>query len=273
MGTHIDEVEFTIFDTETTGLSPLEGDRIVEIAGIRVRGPDKIASFQSLVNTTRNISEAAFKVNNITAEMLKGASCIEKVLPDFLDFTKGSSLCSYNAGFDLEFLNNELNLIGRQPLNQTIVFDILKMARKLLPHQERYALRFVAQSLGLNSKQAHRAFSDVELALDVFYKLKEILQLKGVTDFMQICGLFAINTHFLENINAKKLAQIQEAINLGARVQIKYLSASGLEVTQREVIPKQIKQDRGRSYLVGYCSLKKDERTFSIDGILHLEIL
>ena len=107
MNKNIDEVEFTIFDTETTGLEPETGDRIVEIAGIRLKGGQKLATFQTLVNPNRPISPAAQMVNNITPEMLKDAPNIDTVMPKFLDFARGSCFCSYNATFDLEFLNNE----------------------------------------------------------------------------------------------------------------------------------------------------------------------
>ncbi len=103
----LDEVEFTIFDTETTGLEPNYGDRIVEIAGIRIRGEAKTGAFHTLVNCGRPISEAAFNVNKITEEMLKGAPTIDTVIPDFLGFIEDTYLCSYNVTFDLEFLNNE----------------------------------------------------------------------------------------------------------------------------------------------------------------------
>jgi DNA polymerase-3 subunit alpha (Gram-positive type) len=270
---NINEIEFTIFDTETTGLEPQSGDRIVEIAGIRFRGKERISTFQRLVNPNRPISEAAFQVNRITQEMLKDAPTIEQIMPEFLGFIKDSCLCSYNAGFDLEFLNNGLKMSGQRVLEGIVVADILKMARRLLPGLERYALWFVADKLGIKTKQMHRAFSDVELTLGVFNKLKEILESKGIVDFGHFSSLFSIQPDFLRDLNATKCSQIQEAIDLGVKIKIKYLSASGLEVTEREVIPKEIKQENSRSYLVGYCCLRKDERTFRIDGILHLELL
>jgi DNA polymerase III epsilon subunit family exonuclease len=273
MDKSIDETEFTIFDTETTGLEPDSGDRIIEIAGIRFKGKLQIATFQSLVNPDRPISEAAFQVNRITQDMLKGAPGIGEVMPEFLSFIQDSCICSYNAGFDLEFLNNELKLLGKNALAGIVVVDILKMARRLLPGLERYALISVAQSLGFKTQQMHRAFSDVELTLQVFNKLKELLQGKGILDFVHFSSLFAINPHFLENLNAQKLAKIQEAIGLGVKLKIRYLAYSGLEVTEREVIPKEVRQENNRSYLVGYCCLRNDERTFRIDGILHLELI
>jgi DNA polymerase III subunit alpha, Gram-positive type len=270
---NIDEVEFTIFDTETTGLEPRSGDRIVEIAGVRFRGKERISTFQKLVNPKRPISEAAFQVNRITHEMLKDAPAIEQIMPEFLGFIKDSCLCSYNAGFDLEFLNNELKLTGRGALEGIVVADILRMAKRLLPGLERYALWFVAQKLGLKARQTHRAFSDVELTLGVFNKLKEILESRGIVDFTNFSSLFSVHPDFLKDLTAQKSAQIQEAIDLGLNLKIKYLSSSGVEVTEREVIPKEIKQESNRSYLVGYCCLRSDERTFRIDGILQLELI
>lgn len=273
MDKNLDEVEFTVFDTETTGLEPKSGDRIIEIAAIRFKAKEKKGTFQSLVNPHRDISDGAFAVNKITPRMLRDAPDISEVLPKFLDFIKDSCLCSYNAGFDLEFLVNEAGLIGTVLAPDVMVVDILKMARRLLPGLKRYALVSVAQELGLGQQQQHRAFSDAQLALGVFYKLKEILESKGVSGFMNFLTIFSINPHFLESQMAQKLAQIQEAIGLGVKLKIKYLSASSLEVTEREVFPCEIRQENNRAYLAGYCCLRNQERTFRVDGILHLEII
>jgi DNA polymerase III epsilon subunit len=273
MPKNLDEIEFTIFDTETTGLEPESGDRIVEIAGIRFKGEEKIATFQTLVNPHRQISPAAFEVNKITSDMLKDAPSIETVMPKFLDFAKDSYLCSYNAGFDLEFLNNELKLTQKNLLEETVVIDILKMAKRLMPGLERYALWFVAERLGLESTQEHRALSDVELTLRVFKRLKANLRTKGIFDFQNFSSLFGLNSKFLKDINSQKIAKIQEAMGLGVKLKIKYLSSSNATVSEREVIPKEIKQENSRFYLVGYCCLRNEERTFRIDSILHLEII
>lgn len=273
MNNDLNEIEFVIFDTETTGLEPESGDRVVEIAGLKFKGQERLSTFESLLNPKREISAAAFAVNNISQEMLKNAPEAGEILPKFLEFIKGSCICSYNAGFDLKFLNSELKLIGREPLKDIHVVDVLKMARRLLPAQERYPLWFTAQQLGINVKQAHRAFSDVELTLGVFNKLKEMLRVKGISDFKSFVHLFSIDRNFLESVISQKTAEIQEAIDLGVSVRIKYLSSSGAEVTEREVVPKEVKQENGRSYLIGYCCLKREERTFRIDGILHLEVI
>jgi DNA polymerase III epsilon subunit len=273
MNKEIDEIELTIFDTETTGLSPQAGDRIVEIAGMRFKGVSLIDTFQTLVNPDREISAGAFRVNQISQEMLKNAPGMGKVAAEFMEFIKGSCLCSYNAGFDLEFLQNELRLLN-QDLDKTImVLDVLKMARRLLPGLDRYALWFVAEHLGIKGKQEHRAFSDVELTFAVFQKLKSKLKSQGVMDYRHYASLFSVNKHFLGNELAQKLSQIQEAIDLGAGLKMRYLSVSTAEVTLREVMPKEIRRENQHNYLVGFCSLKNDERTFRIDNILEIEIV
>jgi DNA polymerase III epsilon subunit family exonuclease len=273
MNKTLEEVEFTIFDTETTGLEPNSGDRVVEIAAIRLKGREKVSTFHSLVNPQRPISEAAFAVNKITADMLKDAPTINEVMPEFLKFIQGSCPCSYNANFDVEFINNELKLIGQDALKDIAFVDILKMARRLMPGLERYALWFVADKLGIKTPQQHRALSDVELTLGVFEKLKDMLKAKNAYDFNNFSALFSIDPILSANLNNQKIAEIQQAIDLKVKLKIKYLSRANAEVSEREVIPKEIRQDRNTSYLVGFCCLRNEERTFRIDGILHLEII
>jgi len=273
MHRNIDEIEFTIFDTETTGLEPESGDRIVEIAGIRFKAGIRISSFHSLVNPHRQICDAAAKVNNITQEMLIGAPDIKDVMPGFLEFAKGSCMCAYNAAFDMEFLTNEAKLIGLQLPVDIIVADVLRMARRLAPGLERYALWFVAQKFEIENRQEHRASSDVELTWEVFRKLLEILKEKSITDFGNFISLFGIKSSLLENITTQKIAKIQEAMDLGVKLKIKYLSSASASVTERVIEPAQIRKEYNSVYLIGYCDLRKDERSFRIDGILHLEII
>lgn len=280
----IDEIEFTIFDTETTGLEPQAGDRIVEIAAIRFKGNEKLANFQSLVNPHREISPAAFQVNRITSAMLQDAPDIAGVLPRFIDFIQDSCLCSYNAPFDMEFLQNELKLISSPgqdcanylPQNffaNLVVVDVLKMAKRISPEWERHSLSYVADRLGIKTVQLHRAFSDVELTWEVFNKFKEILRTKGVDDFGNFSRLFGLPSNLLDTFDNQKVAQIQEAINLGVKLKIKYLAGSTGQVSEREILPKVIIQENRQRYLIAHCSLRNEERSFRVDSILHLEIL
>jgi DNA polymerase III epsilon subunit family exonuclease len=272
MTENLDEVEFTIFDTETTGLDPLAGERVVELAGLRVKGQQRLATFDSLVNPGRPISPGAFAVNKITPEMLSGAPAIEKIMPEFLKFIQGSCLCSYNAAFDISFLNNELKLLGLAGMDDFVVFDALTMAKKLIPGLARYALWFVAQELEIKSPQQHRAFSDVEMTWEVFKKLKDIARQKEIRGFTNFSNLFAFNPALREGSNLEKTILIQRCIQDKGTLKLHYLSSHSGQVSLREVIPSQIKQDNQYKYLVGYCCLKKEQRIFRLDNILDLEI-
>ena len=272
MTENIDQIEFTIFDTETTGLNSVSGDRIVELAALRVKGQVRIAQFDALINPGRLISPGAFAVNKITPEMLQSAPSIETVMPKFLEFIQRGCLCSYNAEFDLSFLNNELKLLGYPAIANLVVFDVLTMAKKLLPGLARYALWFVAQKLKVKLTQIHRAFSDVEMTWEVFSKLKIICQQKGITDFTDFSNLFAFNPALLESSNLEKTILIQECIQAKRTLKLRYISTQSGQVSQREVIPQAIKQDNKYRYLIGYCCLKKEQRTFRLDNILSFEV-
>lgn len=273
MSKNINETEFTIFDTETTGLDPDSGDRIVELGAIRFKAGKIRETFHSLINPgKRQISPAAFAVNQITESMLKGAPLASAVLPKFLCFSSGSCLAAYNAPFDFGFLNSEARLINQKIPEELQVIDILIMARKLLPGLPRYPLWCVGEHLGIDFRQEHRALADVRLTLEVFIRLISKCSQKRIIDYEQFISLFGLNSQQLNNINSLKIARIQEALDLGAGLKIKYFSGRSAELTERQVTPRKITQDKGRAYLLGFCHLRSQERSFKISNILHLEI-
>jgi len=273
MAKSINETEFTVFDVETTGLEPELGDRIVEVGAVRLRNREVLGTFHSLINPgNREISPAAFAVNQITSDMIKDAPNISEVLPKFLDFISGSCLAAYNAPFDFGFLTSELKSIKQQLPEELQIVDILIMAKRILSGLERYTLWFVAKQLGIGAIQEHRAFSDVRLTVEVFNRLTSMIIQKGVIDFEQFISLFGLSSQLLNNINNVKVARIRQALDLGVSLKIKYLSGHNAELTEREVIPREIIQDKNQIYLVGFCNLRNQERTFRIANILHLEM-
>jgi DNA polymerase III alpha subunit (gram-positive type) len=193
-------------------------------------------------------------------------------VPKFLEFIQGSCLCSYNAEFDLSFLNNELKLLGYPPVANFVVFDVLTMAKKLLPGLSRYALWFVAQKLEVKSAQIHRAFADVEMTWEVFSKLRDICQERGIIGFTNFSNLFASNPALLESSNPGKINLIRQCIQAKGTLKMRYISSQTGQVSLREVIPQEIKQENQSWYLIGYCYVKKEQRTFRLDNILSFEI-
>ena len=159
---------------ETTGLSPIDGDRIVEIAAVRIKGSQVVDRFYSLVNPQRSIPSQASMVNNITDDMVQKAPLAADILPQMIHFIGGACVAGHNVRFDLNFLCYELALIGRRLNDQTPAVDTLKMARDLLPYLSNHKLAYLARSLGVVVDQTHRAMADVELTVAVFLRLMEM---------------------------------------------------------------------------------------------------
>ncbi|MDE2223361.1 MAG: 3'-5' exonuclease [Candidatus Omnitrophica bacterium] len=175
--------EFVIFDVETTGLSPTDGDRIIEIAAVKVKGAQVVDKFYSLVNPKRPVPAQATQVNNITDEMLAAAPLASDVLPGMIHFIGGACVAGHNVKFDLNFLCYELALIGRRLHDHTPAVDTLKMARDLLPYLSNHKLSYLARCLGVVVNQTHRAMADVEITVAVFLRL---LEMAGDKDLQQV---------------------------------------------------------------------------------------
>ena len=176
----ISSCEFTIFDVETTGLFPHHGDKICEIAAIRVNSSCRRArKFSSLVDPLRPISYGAFSVNRITGDMLAGKPTIDEILPFFLNFTEGSVLVAYNAGFDLGFLESAMGK-DKDMLRNYFVIDALALARRFFPDAGRYSLGILARHLGIEAPSQHRALADASMTWKVFEKELKHINAEGI---------------------------------------------------------------------------------------------
>jgi DNA polymerase III subunit epsilon len=182
-----DDTAFTIVDVETTGLNPKRGDRIVEIAGVRVEGGVvcEEKSFVSLVRPERSISWEASCINKIKDEDLVGAPLIAEVLPSFLRFVGGSTLVAHNAQFDLGFLEAEKEMCwGYVDIPECLC--TMQLSRALFPHEYRHNLNVVSARFNLHLPQArHRALPDVLLTAKVFLKLIEYGKISSLSQLRE----------------------------------------------------------------------------------------
>src|SRR5271167_3132073 len=184
--------EFVIFDVETTGLSPIDGDRIIEIAAVKIKGTHVVDRFYSLVNPQRSVPAQATLVNNITQEMVEGAPFAADILPQMIHFIGGACVAGHNVRFDLNFLCYELSLIGRRLNDQTPAVDTLKTARDLLPYLSNHKLSYLARSLGVVVDQTHRAMADVEITVAVFLRLMEMAGDRDLQKVPVFLGQFGV---------------------------------------------------------------------------------
>ncbi len=152
-------------DLETTGLSPLV-DKIIEISAVKLT-PGGIEYFDQLVDPCLDIPQKTIDIHGITNEMVKGSPKIEEVLPKFFEFTNGLPLIAHNAQFDLGFLVFNLHQLNLKAQNHE-VYCSCKYARSSLKNRQSYKLSALAQELGVNLENAHRALDDAIAGLEVF---------------------------------------------------------------------------------------------------------
>ena len=154
---------FTVFDLETTGMSPVN-DRIVEIAAMRIDLNGEYSEFHTLLNPGRNIPAGASRVHHITNDMVADAPRFQHIGHDFLEFARNSTLVAHNARFDLSFLQESLARCGL-PLWHGNTMDSLLLVRKLYPGLPSYSLQNLRGVLKLDRPEddlsAHRAGDDV----------------------------------------------------------------------------------------------------------------
>ncbi|MES2579210.1 MAG: DNA polymerase III subunit epsilon [Pseudomonadota bacterium] len=159
-------------DTETTGLYPAQGHRIIEIAAIEMinRRPTN-QHFHMYLNPQREIDPAAQEVHGITLEFLQDKPLFAAIAEEFLNFIDGSELIIHNAPFDVGFLNSELGHIGLQPIETFCdkITDTLRMAKDSRPGQ-RNNLDALCRHFGIDNarRTLHGALLDAELLAEVY---------------------------------------------------------------------------------------------------------
>jgi DNA polymerase-3 subunit epsilon len=182
---------FTVFDTETTGLDPYKGHRIIEIARVRVEDGKILeeASFVALVNPERDIPWEAKQINKISDEDVANAPTIDQVLPKFLEFASGSLLVAHNAAFDMGFLEREKECCwGYVDLPECLC--TMLMSRALFPKEFRHTLDAVAQRFALPIPQArHRALPDVLLTAQALLQMIERKNITSMDELRKIASL------------------------------------------------------------------------------------
>lgn len=162
-----------ILDTETTGLEPSQGHRIIEIGAVEMINRRLTGNrYQEYINPEREIDQGAIEVHGITNEALADKPRFADIVEDFLAFIKDAELIIHNASFDVGFINNELVLMKATPRaidNWCTVLDTLRLARKLHPGQKNDLDSLCRRYNIDNSKRSlHGALLDAEILADVY---------------------------------------------------------------------------------------------------------
>jgi len=163
-----------VLDTETTGLDPNSGHRIVEIGCVETRYHITTGeSFHVYINPERDMPEEAFNVHGLSEQFLSDKPVFAEVVEDFLAFIGDSPLVIHNAEFDMKFLNAELKKVGRPLLGRDRAVDTVTMARRKFPgaqaNLDALCRRF---EIDLSRRDKHGALLDAELLADVYLQLR-----------------------------------------------------------------------------------------------------
>jgi DNA polymerase III subunit epsilon len=175
-------------DTETTGLSAANGDRVIEIGCVELINRKLTRNNKHFyLNPERESHEDALKVHGITSEFLKDKPKFAEIADEFLDFCAGADIIIHNAPFDLSFLNKELELIGKPSFKGFVasVTDTLVMAKEIYPGK-RNSLDALCDRLGVDNsgRTLHGALLDAELLADMYINLtrgQDALLIDGAT--------------------------------------------------------------------------------------------
>lgn len=162
-----------VMDTETTGLDPDTGDRIVEIGGVELHNHMPTGRvYHQYINPERDMPEGAFAVHGLSAAFLSDKPVFQAIAEGFLAFVGDAKLVIHNASFDMKFLNAELKWIGRPPLPWSQAVDTLEIARRKFPGAQN-SLDALCRRFGIDNsaREKHGALLDSEILAEVYLEL------------------------------------------------------------------------------------------------------
>lgn len=163
-----------VLDTETTGLDPASGHRLVEIGCVELINHIRTGNyFHAYLNPERDMPREAENIHGLSSQFLADKPLFKTVAQSFLEFIDGDPLVIHNAGFDMKFLNAELDTLNLPLLSMSRAIDTVMIARRMFPGQpaslDSLCKRF---NIDLSARTKHGALLDAELLADVYLELK-----------------------------------------------------------------------------------------------------
>lgn len=176
----LDKLTYVVFDTETTGLNPSEGDEIIQLGAIRMVNGQLLyhETIDQLVDPQRPVPASSVAIHGIQPNLLPGQPTIDKVLPHFHTFAENSVLVAHNAAFDMRFLELKEELTGLRFDNP--VLDTLLLSSIIHPNQDSHTLEGIAERLNVTIVGRHTALGDAIVTGEVLVKLIPLLAAHGI---------------------------------------------------------------------------------------------
>lgn len=180
----LDDTTFVVFDTETTGLEPDRGDRVVSLAAVKVEGGVLRRSklFDALVNPGRPIPAASTALHGIDDDRVEGVPPLDVVLPALLRFAEGAVLVGHETWFDLRFIQPEAKRLGLPPMGSGVpVLDTRLLSRLIHGPLTDHGLDAVAERLGVTIPGRHSALGDSLATAEILVRFLVLLRDRGIT--------------------------------------------------------------------------------------------
>ena len=239
---------YVVFDIETTGFGPVK-DKIIEIGAVKVINGTIVDKFSSFINPEIPIPYEIEQLTGIKDEMVLEYPTIDVILPQFLEFCKGSALVAHNAGFDVSFITKKSEDLGIK--NDFTVIDTVGLARILLPELSRYKLNTVAKALDISLENHHRAVDDAGATAEIFVKFVARLKEKEIHSIDEINTLSKLSPDAIKKLptyHAIILAQNDIGrVNLYKLISLSHLEYYG----KRPRIPKSLFMENREGLLIG----------------------
>lgn len=170
-----------VFDFETTGLSPLQGDRAIEIGAVKIVDGEVVDSFSQLMNPGRRVSGFITQYTGISNDMLVTAPSCADVMSQFARFIEGFNLVAHNASFDEKFLASEFNRIG-EPMENLIGCSLLA-SRRIFQHAPSHKLGALIDYLAIEGEgEFHRALYDAQMTGFLWLKILQTIENEFAVD-------------------------------------------------------------------------------------------
>lgn len=187
----LDKGSYVVFDTETTGLQPLKGDKVIELGCVVIENGcvQRDKTFVELVNPQRPIPPTASYITGITDGMVADKRTFPTVLLDFLDFVGNRVLVAHSATFDLAFLNKELGRIAPIRIINPVI-DTYLLARCVLDDFCDFSLDGLARLFDVEIRARHTALGDSLITAELFLKMLALLKNNGIRSLYDLQSFF-----------------------------------------------------------------------------------
>ncbi len=264
----LNDVEYMVFDLETTGLST-KYDHIIEFGGVIIKGNEIGQHYQTFVKPPVRIPPFIEQKTNITNEMLENAPKLEEVIDDILNFIGDRVIVAHNADFDFNFINEKLIEMGREPLKNTCL-DTLNLAKEIVTNRKYYRLGLIARNYGVSydDEEAHRGDYDAEVLAQILVRM--LPTIKGYPDvtfndlqYKQDADIYKKAHTYNVTLLAKNMAGIKAIYELVSLSHTDYLTYFAKEnakkadsdvVAEPRIIRKEIEKRR-ENILVGSANM------------------